>query len=170
MMKLALLFIVSVLLLSASRRPYCASEPNQTVSGISTSMPKMSVENSQIYLGESILLKFRMPHPKFLGIIGPDGKFFYIVFPESESMGKLTPLIDSKVFTHLDQLEISTSDFKADPYTYGVLENQAVFTKTGAYIFMLGDDLLVDDPSAICRVKVMYKHRLRIPSQIVAFN
>ncbi|MEI6408663.1 MAG: hypothetical protein WCR52_04735 [Bacteroidota bacterium] len=85
-------------------------------------------------------------------------------------MGKLSPLVDSKIFTQLDQLKIATSYFKADPYTYGVLENQAVFTKTGAYIFMLGDDLLVDDSSAICRVKVMYKHRLRIPAQVVASN
>lgn len=169
-MKLALLFIVSILLLSASRRPYCASELAQTAPDISVSRPEMSVENKKVYLGDSIILKFNTPHPQFLGIIGPDGKFFYIVFPEYESMGKLTPLLDSRVFMQMDQLSISTADLKADPYTYGVLENQAVFTKTGAYIFLLGDNLIVDDASAICKAKVMYKHRVKKSSQVVASN
>lgn len=160
-MKLILLLPATALLLSATMHP---SQESNLLSGnapLPAPAPKMWVENEQAFLGETILLRFQTPHPQFLGVVDPDGKFFYIVFPAASAVGNLTPLVDSKAFVRLDRLEISTAQLKADPYKYGVTENQPVFTKSGAYAFILGDNLHTDDPTTMHRVKVKYKHTAR---------
>ncbi len=160
-MKLILLLPATALLLSATMHPPLLPTSASGVPLPSARAPKMWVENEQAFMGETILLRFQTPHPQFLGVVDPDGKFFYIVFPAAQSMGNLTPLVDSKAFVRLDRLEISTTQLKADPYKYGVTENQPVFTKSGAYAFILGDNLHTDDPTTMHRVKVKYKHTAR---------
>lgn len=161
-MKLILLLPATALLLSATMHPSQESNPLSGNAPLPTTRaPKMWVENEQAFLGETILLRFQTPHPQFLGVVDPDGKFFYIVFPAASAVGNLTPLVDSKAFVRLDRLEISTAQLKADPYKYGVTENQPVFTKSGAYAFILGDNLHTDDPTTMHRVKVKYKHVAR---------
>ncbi len=164
----SLLFLLTIgLFCSAVLYP---SELPAPVSGApSMPAPKMWVENKQVFLGETILLRFQTPHPPFLGVIDPDGNFFYLVFPAAQSVGALTPLVDSQAFVRLDRLDISTSRLKADPYKYGVMENQRVFTKSGAYTFLLGENLHTDDPTEMYRAKVGYKHVVRsaVPTAIV---
>lgn len=122
-------------------------------------LPGMWVRNKETYSGQTIQLRFKAPHASFLGVIDPDGSFFYLVYPSSESTEGLKPLIDSKAFVILDHLDIQTNTLKADPYKYGVMENQSVFTKSGTYTFIMGDNLHTDDPAApIDRVEVVYKH------------
>ncbi len=68
-------------------------------------------------------------------------------------------------------LKISTGQLKADPYTYGVYENQPVFTCDGTYTFILGENLHVDDPALLSKVQVKYVHKPRTaasPSSVVA--
>jgi hypothetical protein len=169
-MKLLLLLPAVALLLSMTIRPAGLPAPVLDHLVFPPSAPKMWIENDRAFLGDTIELRFQKTHPEFLGVINPDGKFFYLVFPASESIGKLTPLVDSKVFLRLDRLEISTAHLKADPYEYGVVENQTVFTKSGAYDFILGDNLHVDDPTAVYRVTVRYKHSGRPGQQSVVSN
>lgn len=157
-MKLILLLPATALLFSTSA---FTNLPEPSPASGTDRAPKMWVENDQAFLGETIMLRFQTPHPQFLGVVDPDGKFFYIVFPASQSVGNLTPLVDSKAFSRLDRLEISTTNLKADPYKYGVTENQPVFTKSGSYAFILGDNLHADDPTTMHRVKVKYKHTVR---------
>jgi hypothetical protein len=169
-MKLFLLLSAVALLLSAAMRPSRLPASVSDPLLFPPTAPKIWVENKQAFLGDTILLRFQKKHPEFLGVIDPDGKFFYLVFPASESIDKLKPLVDSKVFLRLDRLEIPTAHLKADPYEYGVVENQAVFTKSGAYDFILGDNLHTDDPTAVYRVKVRYKHLGRPEEQSVVSN
>ena len=94
---------------------------------------RMWTNNAVLYKGETLKLHFTLPHPQFLGVIDPDGHFFYVVFPKENSAGKLKPFVSSERFEAMKTLKINTSKFKADPYTYGVMENKPVFTKSGKY-------------------------------------
>ena len=125
------------------------------------STPRMWTKSTTLYKGETFRLHFSTPHPQYLGVIDPDGHFFYVVFPKESGAGNLKPFVSSERFESMKTLKIKTSNFKADPYTYGVLENKPVFTKSGAYRFVLGDDLHVDDASALTILNVRYKHSAR---------
>jgi hypothetical protein len=94
-------------------------------------------------------------------VIDPDGHFFYVVFPKEGESGQLKPFVSSERFVAMKSLKFNTATFKADPYEYGVLENRPVFTKTGTYRFVLGDNLHVDDADALTILKVRYTHSAR---------
>lgn len=123
--------------------------------------PKMWADNSTLYKGEVLELQFAAPNAPYLGVVDPQGHFFYVVFPKESAVGKLKPLVDSKRFTSFQSLKIRTGSFKADPYIYGVYTNQPVFTQTGTYTFILGENLHVDDPYFIDKVTVQYIHKRR---------
>ena len=127
--------------------------------------PKMWTEKEYLYKGESFDLHFELPHARYLGVVDPDGKFFYVVFPAENAIGKLKPLVTSEQFTAMKSLKINPQLFKADPYIYGVMENQPVFQKTGTYRFILGEDLHTDDESSLVIVRIQYMHSKRPAEQ-----
>jgi hypothetical protein len=136
---------------------YTANEPSHPIATPSSNAPaKMWVTQNTLRSGETLALHFTPPNPTYLGVVDPEGHFFYVVFPQESASGKLQPLVNSAGFAQLDHLDIVPANFKADPYTYGVLENQPVFTNTGTYRFILGENLHVDDPSAVVSVEVKY--------------
>lgn len=140
----------------------------QTTSAVAVvSKPRMWADITTVYNGESLQLRFETPHDRYLGVIDPDGHFFYVVFPAEDCAGNLEPLVSSEQFAAMNVLAINTSTFKADPYTYGILENKPVFTKTGVYRFLLGDNLHTDDECFLTILKINYLHVPR-PAQTVA--
>lgn len=118
----------------------------------------MWTENNFVFKGESLQLQFATPHGSRLGIIDPSGNFFYVVFPSENATGDLKPLMDSKKFLKTTALKINTKTLKADPYTYGVLKNKPVFTQSGTYSFVLGDNLHAHDEQTLTILKVEYRH------------
>jgi len=142
--------------------PYAAFLPTPEKPAL-TAAPKMWAQTAAVYKGEKFDLSFETPHPVYLGAIDPNGKFFYVVFPTEPGQGKLTPLVDGTQFARQKSLTIHTATLKADPYIYGILENQPVFTKSGTYSFVLGDKLHTDDQSSVSIVKVVY-HDTKRPS------
>jgi hypothetical protein len=127
--------------------------------------PKMWTEKEYLYKGESFDLHFDLPHAQYLGVVDPDGKFFYVVFPAANAVGKLTPLVTSEKFISLKTLKINTQTFKADPYIYGVMENQPVFNKSGNYRVVLGEDLHTDDESSLTIIHIQYVNTKRPSGQ-----
>ena len=127
--------------------------------------PKMWTEKEYLYKGESFDLHFDLPHARYLGMVDPDGKFFYVVFPAESAVGKLTPLVTSEQFVSMRSLKINTQNFKADPYIYGVLENQPVFNKSGTYRVVLGEDLHTDDESSLTVIRIQYVNAKRPSGQ-----
>ncbi|HMX41405.1 MAG TPA: hypothetical protein PK971_12700 [Saprospiraceae bacterium] len=123
--------------------------------------PKMWIEKPTLYQGETLQLHFRTPNAPYLGVVDPKGKFYYVVFPTDQAVGKLQPLVSSQQFRNLSVLSISLADFKADPYTHGVYENQPVFTQSGTYTFILGENLHTDQSSTLHKVSVQYHHQPR---------
>ena len=132
--------------------------------------PEMWAKKTTLYKGETLELQFAAPNAPFLGVVDPAGHFFYVVFPADAAVGKLKPLVDSEQFTDLVSLKINTRTFKADPYTYGVYQNQRVFTQSGTYTFILGENLHVDDPEFIDKVSVRYVHAARPAPTVIAMN
>jgi hypothetical protein len=122
---------------------------------------KMWADQSTVYKDESLTLLFSTPHDSRLGVIDPDGNFFYVVYPTDAASGALQPLMDSRKFEWINCLKITTKYFKADPYTYGVYENRAVFTKSGTYRFILGDNLHTDDETLVTFLNIEYRHETR---------
>jgi hypothetical protein len=127
----------------------------------SPEVPEVWVEKRAFFKDEAFDLHFAMPHATTLGVVDPDGKFFYLVFPEACTTGNLKPLVTSEKFGSMATVTICPATLTADPYTYGVLENQPVFTKSGVYRFVLGDNLHVDDEKALNIVSVRYTHKNR---------
>ena len=134
---------------------------------------KIWVESPAVfYKNETIELRFAAPNAPFLGVVDPSGHFFYLVYPKEQATGSLKPLVDSAHFIEMSSLKINTSTFKADPYTYGVSKNQPVFTKSGKYTFILGENLHVDDPELLDQLVIEYIHASRQskPLATVAMN
>lgn len=152
-----LLFSGAMSLDKMSRNPLVPSERP----AVESAAPKMWTNNAALYKGEVLQLRFSTPHPRYLGVIDPGGRFFYVVFPKEDGVGKLKPFVSSERFETMKTLKINTAKFKADPYTYGILENKPVFTRSGTYRFVLGDNLHVDDADALTILKVRYTHSAR---------
>jgi len=127
---------------------------------LGTHNPKMWTCNTVLYLNETIVLRFEPPNPPFLGIIDPQGHFFYLVFPAEDVIGNLMPFIESKCFESLRELQINTTTLHGDPYTYGVYDTQLVFTQSGVYTFIMGGNLHVDSFYLLENVKIKYIHSL----------
>ena len=123
-----------------------------------------------IYSGEQIVLRFKGQNPDYMGVVDPSGHFFYVVFPEHEADEALQPLVSSEAFKSCQKLKINPSSFKADPYTYGVMENQQVFTQAGTYTFIMGENLHVDDPALVQKVEIKYTAKPRSESVIAEGN
>lgn len=130
--------------------------------------PKMWANSVTLYKGETFELHFTAPNAPYLGVIDPSGHFFYVVFPRESAIGQLKPLVDSDRFSSLHTLKINTRTFKADPYTYGVYQNQTVFKQSGNYTFILGENLHIDDPDFIDKVTVRYVHSRRSGAAVAA--
>lgn len=122
---------------------------------------KMWAKTAVLYKGETIELHFAAPNAPYLGVVDPQGHFFYVVFPKETVVGNLKPLVESRRFASLQSLKINTRSLKADPYTYGVYTNQPVFTKSGTYTFILGENLHIDDPEFVEKLTVRYVHSRR---------
>ena len=118
---------------------------------------KISVNRTIFYEGDTIVLHFSVPNDPYLGVIDPDGHFFYIVFPNDGSTGNLKPYVDSQRFVTMKTMDIRTASFEADPYIYEVDKNRPVFTKSGDYTFIMGQNLHVDDPKLLHNVSIHYK-------------
>ncbi len=130
--------------------------PSPEVPALTASAPKMWAQTAPVHKGEKFDLSFETPHAAYLGVIDPSGKFFYVIFPAQEAQGKLKPLMDGMQFAGQQSITINTATLTADPYTYGVTENQPVFTKSGTYRFILGETLHTDDEASVSIVRVVY--------------
>ena len=115
--------------------------------------------NDTLYLGDTLKLKFKTPHPKDLAIYAPDDKFFFIVYASFES--EIPPLIDYQKFAQLDSLNIVTTETKGNPWMADVKEAQLIFTKAGLYRILLSENLETDDGTPIEEQYVFYTGKPR---------
>jgi hypothetical protein len=124
-------------------------------------LPGIWSSSNKVYKGENLVLYFRTPNPPYLGVITPERRFFYVVFPHETAVGQLRPFVESTEFRSTQQMNINLTTFKADPYIDGVYTNQPVFTTSGKYTFIMGDNLHTDDPNAVVSLEIDYCHQKR---------
>jgi len=158
---LAALFVAAPWKMQISTPSEVLPAAKAAVAETSEQAPKIWTDAKMVHKGETFVLNFSTPNAPYLGVIAPNGRFFYVVFPKESAEGKLTPLVDSERFSSMSTLKINTSQLKADPYIYGVYENQPVFTCSGTYTFILGENLHVDDPTLLSKVHISYVHKPR---------
>jgi hypothetical protein len=118
----------------------------------------VTIDRPVVYQGQTFLLEFTVPHAGNMGVIDPSGRFYYLTYPRESAAGNLKPLVDAADFEHMGQLEIDPTRVEGDPYTYGVWDNQKIFTQSGTYRFILGDNLHVDESDDILMFQVVYRH------------
>jgi hypothetical protein len=143
----------------AQTKTEASTLPIHTFQGVH--YPKVWTCNTILYINEALVLRFLPPNAPFLGIIDPQGHFFYLVFPAADAIGNLVPFVGSTCFENLCELEVNTTSLQADPYTYGVFDNQPVFTQSGTYTFIMGENLHVDNPFLLSKAVVNYFHKPR---------
>lgn len=169
---LVALFAAGTWSFNRSTEPH-ATRPTPSPDHLETGKsPRMWTKTTTLYKNESLELHFAAPNAPYLGVVDPTGHFFYMVFPKETAEGQLKPLVDSRAFASMTALTINTGTLKADPYIYGVYQNQPVFTQSGTYTFILGENLHVDDPELVHKVSVKYIHKARPASDpiVVAMN
>ena len=120
--------------------------------------PKMWVGSAILYKGDTFCLHFTPPNATYLGIIDPKGHFFYLVYPTPTDSSGLFPILGSERFADCKSLHLNTALLQADPYIYDINVNRPVFTISGVYIFILGENLHVDDPMLLVQARVNYRH------------
>lgn len=131
------------------------------------STKKIWVDGAAVfYKNETIELRFAAPNAPFLGVVDPAGRFFYLVYPKEQATGGLKPVVESTDFTKMTSLKIQIDSVLADPYTYGASENRPVFTRSGKYTFIMGENLHVDDPDELEQVVIEYFHQNRPANSI----
>ncbi len=113
-----------------------------------------------LFLGDTLKIKFKIPHPRDLAIRNPENKFFFLVYEGSDSL--MPPLVDWEKFEHVGHLEIITNKTKAKPWDARINENQIIFTKSGKYEILLSDNLETDDGTPVEYQTVYYFNRHRL--------
>ncbi|MCW3072843.1 MAG: hypothetical protein JWO44_2733 [Bacteroidetes bacterium] len=97
-----------------------------------------------LYKGDTLKIKFKMPHSKDLAITTPDDKFFVIY------------LFKWQKFADLDYLEIITNMTRANTLNAIINENRIIFTKTGKYEIKLFENVVAVDATPVEVEEVYY--------------
>jgi hypothetical protein len=121
------------------------------------SSPMLSCRPRTLTSDGTLILRFRLPHPRELAIHAPDGTSFFLVYERSDSMAAaLQPLLDSSNFRKLRQLILPAATTVGSPWVHGRNKNELIFSKPGEYKVALTEVLETEDlPVYSC--KILYK-------------
>lgn len=126
---------------------------------VSDADKKIVSATDTLYLGDTLKIEFKIPHPKDLGINTPDDDFFFLVYSYNDTA--MPSLVDWNQFETTNHLEIITNKTKANPWNARIHESQIIFNKTGKYKILLSDNLETDDGTPVEYHTVYYFNRQR---------
>lgn len=108
--------------------------------------------------GDTLILRFRMPHPKELAILAPDRRVWYfLVYQPSESTPM--PIIDKARFAGMHELRLPVSTARGVPWVAGKNSSEIIFQQAGKYEVVLTDILETEGlPSFRCTVRFEKRH------------
>jgi hypothetical protein len=89
---------------------------------------------------DTLSLAMKTPHGNYLTVNAPDGTAYFIVYPQLGDTSRKYSLIPSEDFRHVSHLRLP-ADVQANPRVYGRPNLENLFTKTGNYVFHMGDNL-----------------------------
>jgi hypothetical protein len=112
-----------------------------------------------LYLGDTLKMEFKTPHPKDFAITTPDKKFFFVIYAFNDTTKP--SLYDWNEFANMRSIEIATDKTKANNWDARVTENQIIFNRTGVYEIRLSENLETDDGTPVETIKIYYVHEKR---------
>lgn len=122
------------------------------------------VEKKAYYPNDTIRLNFSTKHPDELGLMDPDGNFYYLVYgPQVKTITNGQPIMTVAQFRPITFLEIIPSNTKANPHNVEFSGNINPFTKSGEYIFLLSQNLSTDAIGPAESVTIQYIHQQARP-------
>lgn len=167
-----LFFIFALLVLIACGQKTSKIQPNSkqedSLAGQAIDEGKYAIDSNQnyiisypdtLYLGDTLKLKFKIPHPKDFAILTPDEKFFFLVYAFNDT--SKPSLYDWNEFVKMSSIEIVTDETKANHWDARVTENQIIFNRTGIYELRLSENLETDDGTPVETIEVYYIHKKR---------
>jgi hypothetical protein len=99
---------------------------------------------AELHRGEKLTVRLPQQHGEDLAVVDPDGRLYYVAV-YTGGAGKrpgLDPAIDPVAFRRMDQLETTSAEAEGAPQDgSGGNARKAVFTKSGPYQILLGDNL-----------------------------
>lgn len=90
--------------------------------------------------GDILTIKMSIPHGRDLGVWGPDGKFYFIVYWTAESSDP-KPVVDWAAFGQMSEIAVNTRTLRAPVPTASMKRAQRVFSRPGWYRVLLADNL-----------------------------
>lgn len=111
------------------------------------------------YKGDTLKIKFKVPHFKDLSITTPKDKFYFVVYNQSKE--EQPSLVDWTGFANRKTIQIITDKTKANSWDTNIKTNQIIFNETGTYQVLLSENLEVDDGTPIEIKNVYYIHKYR---------
>lgn len=120
---------------------------------------QIAYANDTLYKGDTLRIKFRVPHWRDLAIISPAGAFYFLVYSHSDSTKP--SLVEWNAFANMDYLEIITDRAKANPWNAAAKSNQLIFTVSGTYEINISENLETDDGTAVEVRSVYYYDKPR---------
>ena len=105
---------------------------------------------------DTLSLSMKTPHGEYLTVNTPDGTAFFIVYPQLGDSSRKYSLIPSEDFRHVSHLRLPANTL-ANPRVYGRPNLDTLFTKTGNYVFHIGDNLEGDFVEEAHQCTVRYK-------------
>lgn len=96
--------------------------------------------NKEVYsLNDTIILRFKTPHPRQLAIVSPDNDFYFIA--SDKLVPEIEPIMSSEYFQSIDFYVIEIETFSASVYDASDFAKRKVFDKPGKYRIIIGDNL-----------------------------
>ncbi len=126
----------------------------QNIEKITHTAKQILSHTDTLYKGDTLKIKFKIPHSKDLAITNPDNAFFFLIYANNDP--KMPSLIEWNTFAATNHLEIITDQTKANPWNATYKENQLIFTTTGKYKIELSDNLETDDGTPVETDSVYY--------------
>ncbi|RMG35454.1 MAG: hypothetical protein D6732_09285 [Methanobacteriota archaeon] len=117
---------------------------------------EMNCSPDTVYKGDTISIEMSIPHGGYLGIITPNGDFFFVCWSQRDKNSPLQPLIQSEEFVNVEKIELITDKTLATPWIYGAKSNELIFTNTGEYRILMGENLETDSDVAYQECKIFY--------------
>lgn len=157
--------------LAVTRRDTAAAAPLDTFVSSTPTVPTADAASSVIQpisctpttfgSGDTLTLRMGTPHGNQLSIHSPDRTTYSVVYPTLGKPRRNYSLISSEEFRKIGTFPVP-ADVRAIPQVYGrdtILE--PVFTKTGKYLIVMGENLASDysNRSTYCTVAFLSRSR-----------
>jgi hypothetical protein len=114
----------------------------------------LSCDPKQVRSGDTLILRFRMPHPEELAIRAPGNGWYFLVFEPDPSTPR--PIVDKASFAKMREMRLPVATAKGIPCAAGKNNPEVIFQRPGTYEVILTAALESEDVVPTYRCKVAF--------------